>query len=297
MSPVTMVSTKVRSADRMIGAILVDAGLIKPADVDQILLYQKKSQLRFGEAGVELGLLSESSILYALSQQFDYPYLRPGGEHTISTEVVAAYKPFGPEGERLRMLRSQLQLNWLDNAPQRSALAIVSTSRQDGRSVLTANLAVTFAQLGQRTLLIDADMRAPKQHRLFNVENQAGISSLLAGRMQDQVVTFVHGIPGLAVLPAGPTPPNPAELLSRPAFHRVLEQSHSSFDVVLLDTPSFASGPDAMLVARAAGSALVVAKSNVTRAREFQLLLQTLRDRNTTVAGSVLVDHAHRAKR
>jgi protein-tyrosine kinase len=291
MSPVTMVSTKVRSADRMIGAILVDAGLIKPADVEQILQYQKKSQLRFGEAGVELGLLSDSSVLYALAQQFDYPYLRPGGEHTISTEVVAAYKPFGPEGERLRMLRSQLQLSWLDDAP-RTALAVVSANRADGRSVLVANLAVTFAQLGQRTLLIDADMRAPKQHRLFNVENQGGVSSLLAGRMQDQVVTFVHGIPGLAVLPAGPTPPNPSELLSRPAFRRVLEQSHSSFDVVLLDTPSFSSGPDAMLATRAAGTALVVARSNVTRAREFQLMLQSLADRDTKVAGSVLIDQS-----
>jgi receptor protein-tyrosine kinase len=286
-----MVSTKVRSADRMIGAILVDAGLIKPADVEQILQYQKKSELRFGEAGVELGLLSDSSVLFALAQQFDYPYLRPGGEHAISTEVVAAYQPFGTEGERLRMLRSQLQLNWLDYSP-RTALAVVSANRADGRSVLIANLAVTFAQLGQRTLLIDADMRAPRQHRLFNVENQGGVSSLLAGRMQDQVVTFVHGIPGLAVLPAGPTPPNPSELLSRPAFRRVLEQSHSSFDVVLLDTPAFASGPDAMLVARAAGTALVVAKSNVTRARQFELILQTLSDRNTRVAGSVLVDHS-----
>jgi protein-tyrosine kinase len=285
-----MVSTKVRSADRMIGAILVDAGLCKPSDVDQILQYQKKSQLRFGEAGVELGLLSDSAVLYALAQQFDYPYLRPGGEHVISTEVVAAYKPFGPEGERLRMLRSQLQLNWLDN-PVRTALAVVSANPSDGRSVLVANLAVTFAQLGQRTLLIDADMRSPRQHRLFNVENQGGVSSLLAGRMQDQVVTFVHGIPGLAVLPAGPTPPNPSELLSRPAFQRVLEQSHSSFDVVLLDTPAFTAGPDAMLATRAAGAALAVARRNKTRSQEFQLMLQTLAERNTKVAGSVLVDH------
>jgi capsular exopolysaccharide synthesis family protein len=150
---------------------------------------------------------------------------------------------------------------------------------------------VTFAQLGQRTLLIDADMRSPRQHRLFNVENQGGVSSLLAGRMQDQVVTFVHGIPGLAVLPAGPTPPNPSELLSRPAFQRVLEQSHSSFDVVLLDTPAFTAGPDAMLATRAAGAALAVARRNKTRSQEFQLMLQTLAERNTKVAGSVLVDH------
>jgi protein-tyrosine kinase len=292
-----MLSTKVRNADRPIGSILQDAGLLTAESIEKILQYQKQSHLRFGEAGVELGLLSKSNVLYALSLQFDYPYLQAGGAHGVSEEVVAAYDPFGVEGERLRALRSQLQLHWLNSGNRQTALAVVSCSRADGRSRLTANLAVTFAQLGQRVLLVDADMRTPRQHVLFDLDNQVGLSSLLAGRMQDQVVNFVHGIPGLAVLPAGPTPPNPTELLSRPAFFRVIEQSNSSFDVVILDTPAFDSGADVALIARAAGSALAVARKDQTRTSEFQRLLNSLFDGNVTVVGSTLIEVSKERRR
>ena len=290
MTPVTMVSTKVRNADRSIGAILIDAGRLDANEAERILNFQKQSSLRFGEAGIELGLITESDVLYALSLQFDYPYLQPGPNRPISGEVVAAYKPFSPEGESLRALRSQLQLRWFDESGRRSSLAVVGTSRGEGRSYLAANLAVTFAQLGERTLLIDANLRAPRQHKLFKIENQSGLSNLLAGRMQEQVVTFVYGIPGLAVLPSGPTPPNPAELLSRPALHRILQQSMSTFDVVLVDTPAITTGTDAMMLARAAGAALVVARTNVTRMAEFSEAVEAMSGAGIDVVGSVLVD-------
>lgn len=294
MTPVTMMSTKVRNADRSIGAILIDAGRMTAQDAERIMNFQVQADLRFGEAGIELGLISESDVLYALSVQFDYPYLPPGPNQPISGEVVAAYRPFSPEGESLRALRSQLQLRWFSGNGARSSLAVVGTSRGEGRSYLAANLAVTFAQLGERTLLIDADLRVPRQHKLFKIENQTGLSSLLAGRMQDQVVTFVHGIPGLAVLPAGPTPPNPAELLSRPALARILHQSLSTFDVVLIDTPAVDSGIDAMLLARSAGAALIVARTNMTRTTEFNRVVETMSGTGVDVVGSVLVDVAER---
>jgi protein-tyrosine kinase len=290
MSPVTMLSTKVRNADRTIGAILIDAGRLSPKDAERILEYQRHSDRRFGEAGLELGLLTESDILYALSLQFDYPYLQPGGSQPISTEVVAAYQPFGVEGERLRALRSQLQLRWFDESGRQSVLVVASASRGEGRSRLIANLAVTFAQLGQRTLLIDGNLRSPRLHKLFKIENQIGLSSLLAGRMQDQVVTFVHGIPGLAVLPSGPPPPNPTELLSRPALQRIVEQSRSSFDVVLIDSPAYDEGADAALLARVSGAALMLARNHVTRADDFRAVVVALGDSGVVLVGSVLID-------
>ena len=287
-----MLSTKVRNADRSIGAILIDAGRITAEEAERILQFQRGTELRFGEAGIELGLLTEADILYALSLQFDYPFLQPGPNRPISTEVVAAYRPFSPEGERLRALRSQLQMRWFDESGKRTALAIVSASRGEGRSYMAANLAVTFAQLGERTLLIDADLRASRQHKLFKIENNMGLSSLLAGRMQEQVVTFVHGIPGLAVLPAGPTPPNPAELISRPAFERILMQSMSTFDVVLIDTPAFESGADAAMLARITGASLAIARTNLTRTSAFNDLVTSLENAGSHVVGSVLLDVA-----
>lgn len=290
-----MLSTKIRNADRSIGAILVDAGRLDPASIERILRHQVGTELRFGEAGLQLGLLTEADILYALSLQFDYPYLQPGGSVPISPEVVVAYKPFSVEGERFRSLRSQLQLQWFDEGSRQTALAVVSATRGEGKSNLTANLAVTFAQLGQRTLVIDADLRTPRQHKLFKIDNQIGLSSLLAGRMQDQVVSFVHGIPGLAILPSGPTPPNPAELLSRPNLARILEQSQSSFDVVLLDTGAFDRGADAALVSRAARAAVVVARKDITRSADFHTMVAAMGDLGARVIGSVLVEVSARA--
>jgi len=296
MTAASMVSTKVRNADRSIGAILIDAGRLRVEDAERIMNFQRQSSLRFGEAGIELGLINESDVLYALSLQFNYPYLQSGPEQPISPEVVAAYRPFSPEGEGLRALRSQLQLRWFDERGTHSSLALVGTTAGEGRSYMSANLAVTFAQLGERTLLIDGNLRTPRQHKLFKIENQMGLSNLLAGRMQDQVVTFISGIPGLAVLPAGPTPPNPGELLSRPVLQRILHQSMSTFDVVIVDTPSISAGTDAMMLAKAAGASLMVARTNMTRTAAFNEAVEGMNSAGIYVVGSVLVDVPARKK-
>lgn len=285
-----MTYSKVRTADRSIGAILIDAGILSPQDAERILQLQKEESLRFGEAGIRLGVLSEQDILYALSLQFNYPFLPAGPNRPVSEELVAAYRPFSPEGEQLRALRSQLQLRWFNASAKRTALTVVGTGRGDGRSYLAANLAVSFAQVGERTLLIDADLRHPRQHKLFKLDGSSGLSSLLAGRLQDRAVSFIPGLPGLAVLPAGPTPPNPVELLSTPSVDRILEQSMSTFDVVIIDTPAFDSGDDAMLMTRFAGAALAVARSHRTSARAFDNMLALLDDVGARTVGTVLVD-------
>ena len=169
---------------RSLGGILIDSGLLKPEDAERVLLLQKEQNMRFGDAAVRLGLLTEADVQYALSRQFAYAYLRktPGNKKPVSDELVAAYEPFSPRVEQLRAIRSQLMLRWFDKADQRQALTIVGAERGEGRSHLAANLAVVFSQLGERTLLIDADMRHPRQHELFYLENKIGFSTVLSGR-------------------------------------------------------------------------------------------------------------------
>ena len=86
MSATTMISSKVRAGERTIGAILVESGRLSAKDVERVLQYQRDTELRFGEAGVQLGLLTEADVLYALSLQFDYPFLQPGTSRPVSTE-------------------------------------------------------------------------------------------------------------------------------------------------------------------------------------------------------------------
>lgn len=278
-----------RNVDRSIGAILIDSGRLSPDDTERVLQFQKEAGLRFGEAGIKLGLLTEADILFALSLQFDYPFLS-GPSRPVSEEVVVAYRPFGHEGERLRSLRSQLQLRWFDESGKNTSLAVVGPHRGEGRSYLAANLAVSFAQAGERTLLIDADLHNASQHRYFKLENGAGLSNLLAGQLQDGMVQFVQGIPGLAVLPSGPLPPNPQELLARPVFQRILEQSSSTFSVVIVDTPAMEEGIDATLLARATRAAIAVARTNLTRTDAFADAAAMVSDIGAKVVGSVLVD-------
>src|SRR5688572_5401270 len=159
---------------RSIGAILLDSGRLSVDDAERILRLQREENLRFGDAAIKLGLLTEADIQFALSRQFDYPYLLRGSS-SVSESVIAAYEPFSTQVEALRTLRSQLMLRWFDSSEEHKALAVVSPAPKEGRSFIAANLAVVFSQLGERTLLVDADMRHPTQHLLFGLENKTGL--------------------------------------------------------------------------------------------------------------------------
>lgn len=277
---------------RSLGGILVDSGLLKPEDAERVLIVQKEQNLRFGDAAVRLGLLTEADIQYALSRQFAYAYLRktPGDKKPVSDELVAAYEPFSPRVEQLRAVRSQLMLRWFDKADARQVLTIVGTDRGEGRSHLAANLAVVFSQLGERTLLVDADMRHPRQHELFYLENKIGLSTVLSGRSREEAIIRIPDLAGLCVLPAGPVPPNPLELLNRLNFDEFMLQVKAAFDIVIIDTPALASGEDAAMIAVRTGAALAVAHSAQTRVAQFSDLVQGLMNAGVHVVGSVLND-------
>jgi len=268
----------------------MDAGLLSAEDAEQILRLQRQNNLRFGEAAIRLGLLTEADIQYALARQFDYAYLRMNDRRAVSEEVVAAYQPFSAQTEQMRAIRGQLMLRWFDLSEQRQTLAIIGSQRGEGRSWLAANLAVVFAQLGERTLLIDADMRNPRQHELFMLQNKSGLSTLLAHRSREEAIVRITDLVGLSVLPAGPVPPNPSELLNRPAFGELLAHARSSYDVVLIDTPSLSAGDDAAMIAVRAGAVVALARSRQTRVAAFNDIVAGLSSAGVAVVGSVLND-------
>lgn len=273
-------------AGSSIGAILVDSGKLTIEAAERILRLQKEQGLLFGDAALQLGLLTNEDIQFALARQYDYPYLLKG-DGEVSSELVAAFQPFSPQVEALRALRSQLMLRWFTGQQERRALAIVSPARGEGRSYLAANLAVVFSQLGEHTLLIDADMRNPRQHALFGLENRTGLSSIV-GRGE---VSNIHRIPSfkdLSLLTAGPQPPNPQELLGRPPFAKLLAELAGEFDVVIIDTPATDEYGDARAIAVRAGGALMVARKKETRVADLRELVKQLTQSGVAVVGSVL---------
>jgi len=275
-------------AGRSIGAILIDNGRLTPDAAERILKLQKEQGLRFGDAAIQLGLLNESDIQQALSRQYDYPYLMPGDDR-VSEEVIAAFKPFSPIVEQLRALRSQLMLRWFDGEAGHKTLAVISAGRGEGRSFTAANLAVVFSQLGERTLLIDADLRNPSQHQLFKLDNKLGLSSLLAGRTTlVEAVIRIPGLIDLSVLPAGATPPNPQELLARPVFNALMATASGQYDIVIIDTPAGAETADSQTIAARARGAVVVARKDQSSAPALQAFVSSLQHSGVAVVGAVL---------
>lgn len=277
---------------RTIGDILVATGRLSQDDAARIVERQRADKVQFGDAALALKVLTKDDIDFALSKQFDYAYLSDQDD-TVSHEIVAAYKPFSRVGENLRAVRSQLMLRWFNTSPAHKVIAIVSPGNGEGRSFIAANLAVVFAQQGERTLLIDADLRAKPgrgQQALFKLGKSAGLSGILSNRAGLEVAQLVPGLPGLAVLPAGATPPNPQELLGRAAFGELLRVASQQFDVIIIDTPSGAEFADAEVTAARAGAALLVARKNKSLVPQANQLARRLQDSGVALVGSVLND-------
>jgi chain length determinant protein tyrosine kinase EpsG len=280
------ISVPSHEAGQTIGALLVGAGKLAPENVQRVLDYQRKSGLLFGEAGVAMGLIDEEDVRRALAVQFGQAYLAP--DTGMGGELIAATDPNSEAVEHLRELRSQLMLRWFENDARQAALAVVSPGSGEGRSYITANLAVLFSQLGKRTLLIDADLRRPRQHRIFGLPGRIGLSSVLAGRAGWDAVNEIKSLPGLWVLPAGTTPPNPQELLARPGFGKLIQALRTSYEVILIDTPAAGQWADASTIATRAGAALMLACRDATSVPRVSKLANDLRQFGVTIVGAVL---------
>ncbi len=271
-----------------LGSVLVKLGKLQPTDIDRITSLQQQRSMRFGEAAQVLGLVTEADVRQGLAHQFDYTYLEPGeGEYPV--ELVAAYQPFSEQVEVLRSVRSELLLRWFTD--ERRSLAVAGLNAGDGASFFTANLALVFAQTGKRTLLIDANLRTPRQHQIFNLHGNVGLSDMLVGRVDGSAVLRPDGFADLAVLGAGTLPPNPQELISNARFGEVEQSLSSRHDVTLIDVPALSVGADALHVAARAGGILLLVRRNQTRMEQVQNAARQLSRCGIEVVGSVLIDY------
>jgi len=203
------------------------------------------------------------------------------------SEVVIATDSSLPVAEAIRTLRAQLALQWMK---QREAqfVSIVSAGRGEGRSFIAANLAVAFAQLRERTLLIDMDLRHPRQHRIFRVANEFGLSTLMTSGSNGQEVQPVEGYDTLSLLTAGPRPPHPQELLAARAMSPLLEHVRARYDIVIVDTPAWASGADAQIISAQTRQALLVSAPGVATHDETGRLIEALRQVGVSLVGATV---------
>lgn len=276
--------------DRSIGHIIAEANNLTAEQVERILAHQRAKGLKFGEAAVALGLAKGEDVLWALSQQFHYPYA-PGGGKLPSDELVLANKPFSHQAEAFRVLRSQINMQLFNADEPRRAIAVISHDSGDGKTFFAANMAIAFSQLGGRTLLVDADMRNPRQHSVFGIENNSGLSGILSGRSEANVIRPVADLPSLFVMPVGTQPPNPMELVERPAFGLLMRELVSKFDYVIVDTPAATYGADYAVIAARCGAALALARKGTTRVNAVHDLVATLKNSPAKLAGVIMNEY------
>lgn len=292
MAPAGQSTSAEPVADTRIGNLLQQAGKLTADNAERVARLQPELGLRFGEAAMRLGLVNQDDIDTVIAHQFACP-ATASATSALSPRLVAAFHPASPQGDTLRAIRSQLLLRWFGSG--RHALAISGAGPGDASSVLAANLALVFAQLGQRTLLVDANLRQGVQRALFGLHGgagraPAGLSDVLAGRARLDAIAHVPGFDTLALLGAGTVPPNPQELLERPSFSALHTQLGMQYDVVLYDIAPTSHGAEMLAVAVHAGAALLVAQKNRTPLVALQRLAQQLADAQVAVIGSVLVE-------
>lgn len=277
--------------DKSIGDIIRQAHNLSSDQVGQVLAYQREHGVKFGEAAVALGLIKREDVLWALSQQFRYAYSADGSEN-ISPELVVASRPFGDEAESFRDIRSHLISGVFSPTETKRALAIVSPNVGDGKSFFAANLAVGFSQLGGRTLLVDADMRTPRQQEIFGIDNAtSGLSSVLSGRAESNVIRPVDELPSLYVMPVGIVPPNPLELVQGPAFGLLMSELLLKFDYVVVDTPAAVHGSDARVIASKCGAALLVGRRGGSQINASKALVDAMAKMQVRIAGAVMNEY------
>ena len=280
--------TDAQWADQRIGEILVELKKLRKEEVEWILGYQRDKGLYFGDAALQLALVEQDDIFQALACQFGYPYVQ--SEEIFSDGLVTAHDPLGEQAEIFRNIRSQLLMHWLD--PERKTLAIVSPDHNEGRSYVAANLAVVVSQMGRSTLLIDADLRVPKQHIIFDFPCRVGLSTMLTGRIRkkdlERVSNPIPSFRNLSVLGGGAVPPNSVELFSSGTFPLMLEELKKYFDVIIIDTPPAKHHSDLLPIASTAGSALMVVRRHHSKLADTKGLESSLLDANVNMAGSIL---------
>lgn len=201
-------------------------------------------------------------------------------------DLISVREPKSPVSEAYRTLRTNIEFSSLDEKIK--VIVITSSGPSEGKSTTAANLAVNMAKAGKRTILIDADLRKPIQHRNFKCSNHKGLSNLLIGEAKFEETIHITEVENLFLLTCGTKPPNPSELIGSAKMNRFVTGLRDSFDCIIIDTPPIIAVTDAQVLAKYADGYVLVISSGKTE-RQAAIKAKDLLDKvNAKVLGVVL---------
>jgi len=182
----------------------------------------------------------------------------------IASRMVTHFEPKSPVSEAYRTFRTNIQFARFDKPPR--TLLVTSAGPGEGKSTSVANLAITMAQMGTRTLLVDADLRRPVLHSIFEQKKDIGLTNVLLGNVSLEEAIHDLGVPNLSLLCCGTLPPNPSELLGSESMRKLIERLKEHYDVILFDSPPVVAVTDAaVLSTQIDGTILIISSGETTR--------------------------------
>jgi capsular exopolysaccharide synthesis family protein len=188
--------------------------------------------------------------------------------------------------EAFRSLRTSILLSTADRPP--STLLVSSTQPGEGKTTIASNLAIALAQVGQRVLLVDADLRSPSLHRLFGAQENLGLVSCLAGHQDWRTVVRPSGSPGLDLIFCGPIPPNPSELLSSRSMGALIRSAREQYEFIILDSAPMLALADSRILATQVSGVLLVVKNATIPREQVKQTLSGIRSVGANVVGVAL---------
>ena len=200
--------------------------------------------------------------------------------------LVTLNDPKSPISERYRTIRTNIEFSSVDE--EIKTLMVTSPGPAEGKSTTVANLAVVFAQQEKKVLLVDTDLRKPTVHYTFSVNNTYGLTSILSKQRKLSAAVHQTEQNNLYILPSGPIPPNPAELLGSQAMEHFLTEAKQEFDVILFDTPPVLAVTDAQILANKCDGVLLVVYSGKTEMEEAAKSKELLTAAKSKLLGTVL---------
>jgi capsular exopolysaccharide synthesis family protein len=207
------------------------------------------------------------------------------GGRAVAASLVTHYSPKSPISEAFRTLRTNIQ--FADPDRKITTLLVTSAGPSEGKSTIVTNLALTFANIGRRTLLIDCDLRKPNVHNIFEIPRDPGLTTVLLGERSWQEVMVATKIDNLHILPSGPIPPNPTEMLGSQHMKDLLAQLQSSFDLILFDSPPVVAVTDAAILSSIVDGTLLVVELGRSRASGVNRAIDLLEKVNAKLLGVV----------
>ncbi|TGE34851.1 polysaccharide biosynthesis tyrosine autokinase [Desulfosporosinus fructosivorans] len=204
----------------------------------------------------------------------------------MAYSLITLEQTKSPISEAYRVLRTNVQFTSVDSETQK--VVVTSSGPREGKSHTVANLAVSMAQSGKSVLIIDADLRNPTQHKLFGMDNGDGLSVFLVQDQDYRKYIYETTVPGVMVLPAGPVPPNPAELVGSKRMKRLIEEVSKQFDMVLIDTPPIIAVTDAAILAQEVDGVILVLASGEVNKSYAQKAKEQLDKLGVKILGAVL---------